>query len=246
MKLFYGTIIIMLFLAACAKAPQLPPVSPPAPAAEPTPVTVTEEVKETPKLEPTKELTQQAEELSPELKSLLGQHEGNVKSYQFKLTQPPDNVAVDFYWVKGDRIKIELQPKNTYDATSYFNVVYLDDSTKNAAAYCEDRTRCKEEMLNKKFDVPYNDFRKTLALDWLAEINKADAKILQTEQTYGLTTSRVQYTKDGATVDMWIDKSYGIPVKVRIVSGELTKLYEYKDMVANTVTDADLKQPVKG
>ncbi len=245
MKKMLLVIIAILLLAACAKAP--PAIQPPAPQVQPAQpeVRVTEEVKETPKVEPTKALEQQAEQLSPELKELLNKHEGNVKSYQYKFTQPPDNVPVDFYWVKGDKIKIELQPKNTYDAANYFSVVYLDDKTKDAVAYCEDRSRCRD-ILNKKFDVAYNDYRKTTALEWLNDVNKATAKILQTEQVYDLTTSRVQYTKDGSTVDMWIDETYGIPVKVRISAGDQKKLYEYRDLVANTVTDEDLKQPATG
>jgi hypothetical protein len=166
-----------------------------------------------------------------------------VKSYRYDFSMTPNLNQLVPTMTKGNRVRLELYQPPRYDAATYYNVVYLDLEKQTAVGYCEDRTRCRDRM-NARVDVDFQTHKPKLAIDWLDEIDPATVQVLQTQTIDQRPATRIQYQSGGVTNDMWLDETYGLPLKVVINTPEPVT-YQYGKLVANTVIDSELAEPVQ-
>ena len=179
----------------------------------------------------------------PQVARLVARQD-KAKSYHFYYSTSENwNVIRDQFFMKGDKIKIELYEINRWN-NDYFDTVYLEPTTKTAAAFCENKNkdRCRDN--DRKFDVSYEDFVIKTPLEWLASIPR-DARVTGSESFDERMSSVVEYTRDdGATVRIWIDRFSGVPVRVLIFMGEVENIleeYNFKNLVINTLTSQDVE-----
>src|SRR3989344_8686698 len=179
----------------------------------------------------------------PQVARLIARQD-KAKSYHFYYSTSENwNVIRDQFFMKGDKIKIELYEINRWN-NDYFDTVYLEPTTKTAAAFCENKNkdRCRDN--DRKFDVSYEDFVIKTPLEWLASIPR-DARVTGSERFDERMRSVVEYTRDdGATVRIWIDRFSGVPVRVLIFMGEVENIleeYNFKNLVINTLTSQDVE-----
>lgn len=254
MKKLIGILAVLLFVVACApqQAPETEPEPAPAqpepvaPEAEPAVTVVAPEPTPTAGPSPEKEEEPAPTQLSKELAALLKKADQKVKSYRYLLGEPPNNLLLDTYYIKGSKIKIDLYEYDPYDLAEYFDTVYLDDETSTAVGYCKSRQRCQSKELDntvRTFELDYHKYRKTTPYEWLKEIPDT-AKIVGPQVHEARSTTLIEYDTDGAVVEMWIDDTYGLPVKIvqTDASGE-KKTWNFNDFLANTLTDADISPP---
>ena len=166
-----------------------------------------------------------------------------VKSYQYEHSQSPNLKLLTKTWVKGDRVKVELYQPPRYDPLTYYNTVYFDLSTKYAMGYCEDSLRCRDRQ-NAAVSVDYQSSRPKLAAEWLSEIDTATVQVLQTQPIDNRPAKRIQYQDDGTAVDMWLDETYGLPLKIVVNYAEPFTV-QFSKLIANTVVDETVTEPVK-
>ena len=228
-------LICVLFLVGCAAEAPQQEVKEEEKAAEPAspPTTITE-------------VDKPAESLSPELEALLGKADEKVKNikgksggYQFFYAPPPDNLARDMWFIKGNKIVVKLYEENVVQADLNYDTIYLDTSAKTAEAYCEDERspRCPDK--NKQFSVDYNEVMIKTPYQWLKEIKTGE--IVSGEMLWDRKVEVVEYTEGNTVYKQWIDGFSGLPVKVRIGRGPDAEEYQFRDLAVNTVIEAQLE-----
>jgi len=252
-------IIATLLLAGCQQAQpteptqQKTPTTEPAktqtqpktePSTEPTQqATVTEHVipSEEPETTPT-QTTQQTTQMSPALKELLTKYQRKVRSYQFLFSKPPENRFLNTYHIKGDKIKIKLYEGNAYKVGKYYDTVYLDKSKQTATARCESEKRCSyagEDYTGKVFEVSYDDFVIETPIEWIEGITQAE--LIGPEVVDGRSATKIKTTQSGKIIELWIDTTYGLPLKKEITqTGQPVLKYQVNDVIVNHLADSDV------
>lgn len=206
-------------------------------------VTVTQqEVQAIPEQETTPSIPEPV--MPAELKELLGRADEKVKSYQYLLGEPPDNRLLDTYYVMGDKIKIKLFEYDPYDIDNYFDTVYLDDEAKTAFGFCENKKRCVSKTLDntkKKWELDYSQYRKKTPYEWLQEIPPT-ASIVGPQVHESRSATLISYEESGGgVVEMWIDDTYGLPVKIVKSTPAGEKLvWNFNDFTANALKESDV------
>ncbi len=266
-KMILG-IILVLILAACAPAPQapaekptveVPPAAEPAPAVTPTP----EKVEEVGRIIPTKPLPSErqettppapapvvtTQEMSPQLRDLLKRHVDKVKSfrglYGGTLT---NNLFLDtyFYQIESGQIsktKINKYEESYYVREDYYDTIYID----LGVACCEELSRCRSHNVDntgKKFDVDASaiSLPKT-PIDWVKEI-PAGTTIVGPQTFNQRSVTFIKFNKaDGTEVRMWVDDSYGLPLKIEEEkSGNIVR-HQWNDPLFNGFKATDFDAP---
>lgn len=172
---------------------------------------------------------------SEELKAMMGLPAKKVKSYDFVYAPPPDNLARDHYYIKGNRFRISLYNLRAYRTDTYYDTVYVDTKSKTAVGYCEGTVpgRCRNTSVI--FDLPYADFLIKTPYQWLMEIPYGE--IRGSEKIFDRPSKEVYYEKDGVARTLWLDEYSGLPLRViEDKRGNQTK-YEFRYMSINAVTD---------
>ncbi|MBI4448862.1 hypothetical protein HY641_02445 [Candidatus Woesearchaeota archaeon] len=219
-------VVIALFLVACQASP--PPetslVTPPDQTAAPTST-----------------VTAPSTSISPKLAKLIGKADEKVTSYEFYYAPPPDNLARDRYFVKGNKIHMIGYRVNTVKRDQYYDNLYFDLDKSEVRAFCQSVDfRCKE--IGKEFNVDMEDVIIKLPYQWVKEITGGD--ISGSETLFDRLTSKVTYVKDGVTYTQWIDEHSGLPLRILIEKpGKKAEKYEFKDLAINGVTDDMLRTP---
>lgn len=209
--------------------------------AEPTVTTQVETLPAKPTMQETVRVEQSAQ-MSPMLKELLSKADYKVKSYKYLLTEPPLNRALNTYYVKGDKIKIQLFEENAYKLGEYYDTVFLDRANHRATARCENDKRCitsGQDYTKQVFEVDYNKYNTKTPSEWLKEITYAE--IIGPEVFDSKSTTKIRSVQSGKTTDMWIHNTYGLPVQVVVTHEDGAKdTYKFTDSVFNQVTDSDV------
>jgi hypothetical protein len=138
-----------------------------------------------------------------------------AKNYKF-------NYKTDQWFVEGKRAKIIpfRVLENIYHAP-FIDTIYLDLENRTAVGVCEGRDdnikrQCiQQNVLGKKFAMPYVQVKIPLPEDWLVEYQNlfmtvANAPKLATDRT----TVHLKHISQTRTVDVYIDPSFGLPVAV--------------------------------
>ena len=219
--------------------PQAEPSAEPEPEAKVAEKTVQEPPAPTTITEPEAPKT----DLSPALQTLINKADEKIKNiagksggYQFLHAPPPDNLARDEWFIKGNKITIKMYEQNVIEQTINYDTVYIDTETKTVVAYCEDERspRCPDSSV--EFSVNYDDVMIKTPYQWLKEIKGGE--ITGSEMLWDRKMEVVSYTVGGINYKQWVDGFAGIPVKVLVDEpGEDPVYYEFRELAINSVTD---------
>lgn len=254
----------MLFLAACA--PAQPATKEAAPVAEKTPETVTTPAATTPATSPevgakpptrplpsdrqvqppsTEVKVESKINMNPAIRDLLKRADEKVSSLKFLYGgTDTQNLFLDTYMVKGDKMKVKKYSENYYVREGYYDNIYVNA----AVGCCEELARCKSfnvDNTHKKFDVDTSTLNlpKT-PYQWVKEV-PASAEVVGPQTVDGRSVTYIKYTDaNGQPVQMWIDDNYGVAHKVLVTDKNGNDIkYQFNDMVFNSLKDADFTPP---
>lgn len=253
--------VVVLFLIACrAPAPVAPAELAPAESSEPAVEPVDEEVvDEEPVPEPAvtvepgvpEELPVEPEaeegvyerpaEDVPSIPLYLKTFKESVEDYKFTFRS-------DKWYVKGKNAKVELFRilQNEFHAP-FIDTIYFDLERRTAVGVCEGRdnnikTQCSlQDVLGKKFSMPYVQFKIKLPEDWLVEFQNYYTSLSDTPR---LVTDRdtvhLKYSTQTRVVDFFIDPSSGLPIVV--VDGDDAE-YQYQNLAKNQLKPTERVVP---
>ncbi|MFC1648955.1 hypothetical protein ACFL1B_05885 [Nanoarchaeota archaeon] len=239
-------LILMLFLVACSTqyvCPDGSVVSDAAtcPVIEAEPVveeTVPEEVPVEVEAEEEEVVEEEPEYvIAEEVQVFMQSAPKRVQSMKFLHVGPPDFLPQDIYFVKGDKMKVEILRATDHKLSQDFTHVYLDASDKSATGYCEiiEVDRC-EALQDHSWTVDYDEFHIMTPLDWLFSIQSAEydggGPTFENRKTH-----RVKFTSEYGSGIMSILDFYAIPALIMLDDGNRI---EFRDLEVNTVTDADI------
>ncbi|MBW2987480.1 hypothetical protein KY336_02920 [Candidatus Woesearchaeota archaeon] len=157
--------------------------------------------------------------MDPEIKDLIAKADTDQLHYYMRET-PYFRQQYEVF-VKGDKMKIILPEATKFIRGEYFDTVYLDLSTKDAVAYCEDPKRCDDS--EEEFAVEYDEYYRLTPMDWAMSLNCADE--ISTENMFDRDVMLVEYTLNGKTANMW--------------------LYMFNGVTAQMIEDIDASEPVQ-
>jgi len=194
------------------------------------------------KPEPTVKIESTPPQIPEKIQELITKSKTKIKSYQYLLSEPPENRFLNTYFVKGNKIKIKIFEENAYKIGSYYDTVYLDLEQKTATARCENERRCNyagDDYTRKVFEADYDEFITKTPTSWLDDLNNAE--IIGPEVVDGKSAIKIKSTCGSKIIEMWLHITYGVPIKVAITaSGMPTETYRYSDMAFNHLKDSDV------
>jgi len=194
------------------------------------------------KPEPTVKVESTPPQIPEKIQELITKSKTKIKSYQYLLSEPPENRFLNTYFVKGDKIKVKIFEENAYKIGSYYDTIYLDLNAKTATARCENERRCSyagEDYTRKVFEADYDEFITKTPTSWLDDLNNAE--IIGPEVVDGKSAIKIKSTCGSKIIEMWLHITYGVPIKVAITaSGMPTETYRYSDMAFNHLKDSDV------
>lgn len=220
------------------------------------------ELEEEP-LEIKEELTEEdiaefEESASIDASNLLGQL---MKTYTEDVDGYKYNYHGDWYFVKGDKIKIKLEDSRqylrqnvngTHYAIFYVDTAYISVINKTAVGYCEGNDpmlgnrRCAElELTDIPYPLIYGNFYKKRPDEWLFEVYTLDPEVKTETGYYYLgprKVRRMEYQDGHTQVIMYYDDKIGLPVKVQtFINGQPSEIWLYDFLSANTIKDKNMR-----
>lgn len=167
---------------------------------------------------------------------------GNIKSYSYK-----DFSTKDFYYVKGDKIKIRLSDKVGLIAKEQYETVYLDRAEKKAFAQCADRQDCTTIQRQNYRVVNFYQYNPKTPLEIVDELKSKNAEVQEFESRIieNSRTTPVNYTDgNGNEVKLWLNELYAFPYEIDTIKGEnIISISRYTDVAFNRVSDSDVTLP---
>jgi len=231
MKLLF-VIFLVALLVGCAK--ELPSGTHPERVAASTPVQQVSQ-QTTPSLTPdqpveTDSTKQTREEMSAKSKEVLGLAANRVRSMKYDYFGPETLPASYAFWIKDDKIKIELSKGKEYRINqNYYEYVYLDKKLKKAVVVCaKDAGSCDTDPQDISYTL-YGDIK--TPLDYLSQITSFE--IVSTENLH----SREVYRAESNLGMVWIDTYNGLPLQIEKDGKTVLRA---EGIVINQVTDADV------
>lgn len=234
--------VILMFLVGCAKQEAAPaPVandpettktvtSAPANEAEPATTATTKE-------EPTTTTATTTKTMTKTMTQLLQKHVGRVTSISYMYQDATNKPEEWETWVKDNKMHVKLREMDNVKEDVYIDNVYLDLSAQTAKGFCERAVyRCADP--NSPVDVKFAKYYRKNPIDWIESVTYAEK--LAEEQMQMRTVWKIQYEENGATIQMWVDDYYGVPVKIKETRGSAVNEYIYEDIEFNSVEDSDL------
>ena len=187
-------------------------------------------------------VVEKTEQMSPELRELLGKADQKVKSYKYLYSISADNKFPHTYFVKGNYIKVTLFEVDPYVIDNYYDTVYLDTKSKKAYGYCENLKRCTSRDVDntkKTYNLTYEDYRVKTPYELLKEITFAE--IVGPEVVENRQMTKIKQVNGDILTEIWLDATYGMPRRIRVTQGEkVLKMYNFSDMTFNTVKDDEV------
>lgn len=222
---------MLLLIVACGSS--TPPVAPstgaPAPGVAPVVTTEGGTVAESPQVR-----TAPAASYTEKLQQLLDKTQ-KVKSYSFYYVDSTTQLQTDQWYVKGDKAMVRLYEPNYWNSDEWVDTVYLDMAVRTATGYCENwqQVRCTDN--NRKFNIVFGTFDKKLPTYWITQI-PTTAQVVGSETIDERFVTKVQWAEGGKTSTVWMDNTFGLPVKI-LIEGAGEQMFYYKDMAFNAVKD---------
>lgn len=181
-----------------------------------------EEVKQ-----PAEKATVQKQEISAEVKELLGKSNAKVSSIYYKYRGPETGTNFHEFYVKGSKIRYKpYRELKSLDKPESYDSIFIDKAAKTAQSYC---TEAYCSYKGKKADLNYDEAYIKTIFDWVdvKEAKKIGEEVIDDRSTWKLETS------NGI---LWVDTFYGIPLKVES-SG---KTYKFEQISVNSVKESDV------
>lgn len=173
--------------------------------------------------------------MGEELQSVIDLADKKVKSYEFTLAPPPDNLARDQYYIRGNKYRVSLYTPRAYKTDDFIDTVYVDTQKKTAIGYCEANLggRCRNS--SEEHPLKYSEWLIKTPYQWLKEIPYGDIHPGQT--IYDRPTREVNYEKNGIKMTLFLDEYSGLPLRVIEDRAGNKTTHEYRYLSVNTVTD---------
>lgn len=187
--------------------------------------------KYVPQKEATKD-SQNTNGLEKEIQEILDK---NTKVTSFKYTYFDSSISKksDFYYVKGDLIKVDNFVPESYIKEEIHTEVYIDRVSGTQKGYCRDKNQCKDLDFNAVVP-PMRNFDVNTPLDWANQIT--NGRIINSEDVFGRNAIKINTNIKGKESQVWIDTYYGLVLKIE--NEERTLRFE--DISANSVKDGDV------
>jgi len=223
----YAVLFLLLFVFACSP--------------EPVPETVQEaqEEPQVPEVEPVEEVVDEVT-ASPNSQEVIEHQEkaASTTNYKFSYSELSDDRITRTYFIRGDKVRVELYTSANREAGS-FDVVYLDLSSREAAAYCElgNTAVCpnpEEKISNPDFDEYYFEPPHE-------QIQDLEAAEVTSGLTYeDIVVDVVKGEIEGEQVTMYVHGFYGVPLYIEYGPDEGFGL---RDASFNSVTEDQVNPP---
>lgn len=186
---------------------------------------------------------EKAQPLNPAIEALKARADSKVRSYSFIYAQPPDNIQRDSWYIKGNRIKVEIFAPQYFNPASFYDSVYIDAEKKTAAGYCTLKDEAKCPVRNRQFILDYDE----VMIKTPYQIVKAIpyGELIGSELLWDRMYQVVKYKKDNIIYKAWVDSYSGLAAKLAMIDedgNELAK-YEFRHLQINNVDDAKVEPP---
>ncbi len=245
MKQFF-VVMLCLALVACttqAPAPQAqPPPQVQAPAAEPVAQIPTQQEQPAPVVSAPQKIT------IPQILSDLLAKRSSVKSIQYDYTAT-DEAQQYAVWIRGTKVKIGAATAQTLSHEGqFFSHVYFDTASHTVKALCDSPNLCSQTTEKGSFTVPYDEYYRKTPLDWALALEQGLYSPIESDASEVLIDNRItevfRYDEGNKKTRFYIDKFYGVPLKVETVSddpaGSKRKFVLYKNAAFNSLIEADV------
>jgi len=225
-------ILTIVFLVGCAKEEaKVETTTPSAPTTTTTPETVAEPA-----------------DYDPKVQRLIDKFNDKVKTYSYYHTYKGKEQKLHKYFIRLDhnKVKIELYEINRYKKETYYDSVFLDMDKQIARGYCLDDRKARCDDTFREFKLNYGDWLVKFPHEWIEDI-PSSAKVITSETLSQRKANVIAYEKNGKLHKIWIDVTFGLPMKVQIEKPEDTilEMYEFKDMAVSGLTEVDLTFPTE-
>lgn len=164
------------------------------------------------------------------------------ENYYYLYSDPISGSEAYEFYVKGDKMRIDLFDPVEKSADWQFNTVYLDRSTKQAEGYCMKKNTVTCFNGQGPFDVDYDDYIRKTPLDWMKDIDYL--QYVGSEEVLGRQITHATFEDGPFTTNISFDSFYGYPTKITREGGLETEVYEFRLLEMDVVTDYDVKLPV--
>lgn len=255
-------IVLMFLLVACA--PSAAPPTPPEVKVVPTVEKVVEEAVPEPEVgrapppralpservdtTTTEVVVEEKQEMSPQLRDLLKRHVDKIKTFRaLPGGTVTNNLFLDtYFWLVKDgqvtKTKIKKYEESYYVRAGYYDTVYVDLKV----GCCEDPARCKSHNVDntgQKFDVDVSSLNMIKSpIEWIKEV-PANAQIVGPQTFDQRSVTFIKFDRDGTEVQMWVDSTYGLPLKVvEVKNGQENKI-QFNDPIYNDLAENDFDAP---
>ena len=199
--------------------------------ATPTPEpTVTEAADASPTIEPQPTITEDSSDGS--LSDILGaiSRVDSVK-YDTVLTLPDTSTYTTSIWIKGTKMKTE----STTEVEMIIIIIDLEAQT--SIMYMPDQGYAME------YDMPDMPDTDQPATELTKDIEQYDPTIIGTDAIDGHECTVIEYTEEGSSAKMWIEKTHGFPIRVETTTSEGTTIMEYKNIDFSDIPDSEFELP---
>ena len=163
------------------------------------------------------------------LGELLGMASGisSVK-YDMAVTTPGAQVMNQTYWVKGNKMRIEMSSEGQS------TIMLIDIDTKTTYTY----------MPAQKMAIKMTwDPNTTSAMDDTEGISKYNPTIMGTVTIDGKKCTMVEYTIERQTTKMWLWQDRGFPIRVEVTTSQGKSIMEYRNIEFKDIPDSMFTLP---
>lgn len=162
--------------------------------------------------------------LPKNFQDLLDKHE-KIKSYHYQYNEPPNNQGTNIYYVKEDKIRVDITQSDITLRNKYTSV-FLNTKEKTAVGICKlDELRCPDGEV--QVDVDYDQYYRKTPIDWMNDVGVGE---FTSGQTIDQKITKVYvFEKGGDEYKYYIDEYSGMPMK--IVKG--SDIWNFKELGAN-------------
>lgn len=182
---------------------------------------------------------------------------GNITGYSFV-------VGKTEYLVRGELARVKLETVKKLDfkvnnTPAFITDIYVDRSARTTTGYCDlrrereilgtvdaDRSNCMP-LVNMPIALPYDTYNPVLPEDWLTRFAYATPALVETSEQYvkettgwKLVSPIVHFTENGDEYTLRLESKTGLPIKIDIKEGDLSKVIVYNKLIENKVTPQEV------
>jgi len=187
------------------------------------------------------------ESIPESLKELLA-HRWSVKSITYDLKSTELSFQRTFR-IKGDKMAVTPAGTETLEYNAqFFTTIFIDIPQKTANAYCDISRSCRG-VEKGPFAVPFDLYYAKTPYDWAQEleIGKYSGLVEEPGEVLieGRPTVSYKYKSAGTITEFYIEKFYGVPLKIESLdSSGNKKSWVYDSPAFNTVTPEQITPQV--